>query len=38
MKPLYDRYRIIKKLLATPSLFTTIVSWKEFIATVKITR
>ncbi|XP_040558508.1 protein FAM13C isoform X1 [Gallus gallus] len=24
MKPLYDRYRIIKKLLATPSLFTTI--------------
>lgn len=38
MKPLYDRYRIIKKLLATPSLFTTIVSWKEFVATVKITR
>ncbi|NXX15143.1 FA13C protein, partial [Podargus strigoides] len=24
MKPLYDRYRIIKKLLATPSLITTI--------------
>uniref|UniRef100_A0A8C5IAH9 Family with sequence similarity 13 member C n=1 Tax=Junco hyemalis TaxID=40217 RepID=A0A8C5IAH9_JUNHY len=31
MKPLYDRYRIIKKLLAAPSLITTIVSWKEFI-------
>lgn len=37
MKPLYDRYRIIKKLLATPSLITTIVSWKEFIAIVKKT-
>lgn len=31
MKPLYDRYRIIKKLLAAPSLITTIVSWEEFI-------
>lgn len=35
MKPLYDRYRIIKKLLATPSLITTIVSWKEFISVVQ---
>lgn len=30
MKPLYDRHRIIKKLLAAPSLITTIVSWTEF--------
>uniref|UniRef100_A0A8B9QAG9 Family with sequence similarity 13 member C n=1 Tax=Apteryx owenii TaxID=8824 RepID=A0A8B9QAG9_APTOW len=37
MKPLYDRYRIIKKLLATPSLITTIVSWKEFLSIVKKT-
>ncbi|OXB74615.1 UNVERIFIED_CONTAM: hypothetical protein H355_014010, partial [Colinus virginianus] len=35
MKPLYDRYRIIKKLLATPSLITTIVSWKESTAAVE---
>uniref|UniRef100_A0A8C0J9B1 Family with sequence similarity 13 member C n=1 Tax=Chelonoidis abingdonii TaxID=106734 RepID=A0A8C0J9B1_CHEAB len=31
MKPLYDRYRIIKQLLSTPSLITTIVSWKELV-------
>lgn len=34
MKPLYDRYRIIKKLLAAPSLITTIVSWEEFVSIV----